>query len=101
MEILQLDQPDIGYDRSVDREVCICSVREELLDHCSTGETFMSAVSMTYFFCASECLNQSTTIAYPAGIILAVVFLGIFIHADKETYESSSLRKRMRITYKK
>ncbi len=46
--------------------------------------TFMSAVSMTYFFCASECLNMSTLIAYPAGIVLAALFLGIFIHATKK-----------------
>ena len=52
--------------------------------------TFMSAVSMTYFFCASECLNQSTTIAYPAGIILAVVFLGIFIHATKKPMKAAA-----------
>ena len=52
--------------------------------------TFMSAVSMTYFFCASECLNQSTTIAYPAGIILAAVFLGIFIHATKKPMKAAS-----------
>ena len=35
--------------------------------------TFMSAVSMTYFVFAPECLNLGTAIAYPAGIILAVV----------------------------
>ena len=46
--------------------------------------TFMSAVSMTYFFCADECLGFSTAVAYPVGIILAVVFLGIFIHATKK-----------------
>ncbi|VYU82527.1 Inner membrane protein YjiY [[Clostridium] symbiosum] len=46
--------------------------------------TFMSAVSMTYFFYAGECLNLGTTVAYPAGIILAVVFLGIFIRATKK-----------------
>lgn len=46
--------------------------------------TFMSAVSMTYFFCASECLNLGTTVAYPVGIVLAVVFLGIFIHATRK-----------------
>ncbi|MGL6198739.1 MAG: carbon starvation CstA family protein [Lachnospiraceae bacterium] len=45
--------------------------------------TFMSAVSMTYFFYAPECLNLGTTIAYPAGIILAIVFLGIFIYATR------------------
>ena len=36
--------------------------------------TFMSAVSMTYFFCADECLGFSTTVAYPVGIILAKTF---------------------------
>ena len=46
--------------------------------------TFMSAVSMTYFFCADECLGFSTAVAYPVGIILAVVFLGTFIHATKK-----------------
>lgn len=45
---------------------------------------FMSAVSMTYFFCAPECLHLSTSIAYPAGIILAVVFFGIFFRAIKK-----------------
>lgn len=46
--------------------------------------TFMSAVSMTYFFCASECLNLGTAVAYPAGIILAACFLGIFIYATRK-----------------
>ena len=46
--------------------------------------TFMSAVSMTYFYCAPECLHLSTTIAYPVGLILAALFLGIFIYATKK-----------------
>lgn len=49
--------------------------------------TFMSAVSMTYFFCAPECLGMigfTTKIAYPAGLILAACFLGIFLHATKK-----------------
>ena len=46
--------------------------------------TFMSAVSMTYFFCADECLGFSTTVAYPVGIILAALFLGIFIYATRK-----------------
>ena len=41
--------------------------------------TFMSAVSVTYFFQAKECLNLSTAIAYPVGIIVAALFLGIFL----------------------
>ena len=46
--------------------------------------TFMSAVSMTYFFCADECLGFSTAVAYPVGIILAALFLGIFIWATRK-----------------
>ena len=41
--------------------------------------TFMSAVSVTYFFQAPECLGLSTAIAYPVGIVAAAMFLGIFI----------------------
>ena len=51
--------------------------------------TFMSAVSMTYFFCASECLGLSTAIAYPVGIILAALFLGIFIRATKKPVKTA------------
>ena len=40
---------------------------------------FMSAVSVTYFLCAPECLHLSVLVAYPVGIIAAVIFLGIFI----------------------
>ena len=39
---------------------------------------FMTAVSVTYFFQAPECLNLSTSIAYPIGIVVAVVFFVIF-----------------------
>ena len=45
----------------------------------ATPATFMSAVSVTYFFQAKECLNLSTAIAYPVGIIVAALFLGIFL----------------------
>ena len=44
--------------------------------------TFMSAVSATYFVYAPECLNLGTAIAYPIGIIVALVFLGIFLYTD-------------------
>ena len=49
--------------------------------------TFMSAVSATYFCMAPECLgaikalNNNTKVAYPVGIIVAIVFLCIFLHA--------------------
>ncbi len=46
--------------------------------------TFMSAVSMTYFFCAPECLNLSTAIAYPVGLVLAALFFGIFFYATRK-----------------
>ena len=45
--------------------------------------TFMSAVSMTYFFYAKECLNMGTTVAYPAGVIFAALFLGLFLYTIK------------------
>ncbi|SFO18542.1 Carbon starvation protein CstA [Pseudobutyrivibrio sp. UC1225] len=49
--------------------------------------TFMSAVSVTYFFCAPECLHLSTAIAYPIGLVAALVFLGLFFHATAEHHE--------------
>ncbi len=51
--------------------------------------TFMSAVSMTYFVAAGECLNLGTKIAYPVGLILAVVFLGIFVMATRKQPKSA------------
>lgn len=46
--------------------------------------TFMSAVSMTYFFYAKECLGLGPAVAYPAGIILAAGFLAIFLYATRK-----------------
>ncbi len=46
---------------------------------------FMSAVAVTYFFCAPECLNLSVVVAYPVGIIAAVIFLGIFLFTTKKS----------------
>lgn len=41
--------------------------------------TFMSSVSVTYFLMAPEIhIKLSSTIAYPIGIIVALLFLGIF-----------------------
>ena len=51
--------------------------------------TFMSAVTMTYFVMAPECLGlipalkQNTAVAYPVGIIIAAIFLVIFLRATK------------------
>ncbi|MBO4678834.1 MAG: carbon starvation protein A [Lachnospiraceae bacterium] len=41
--------------------------------------TFMSAVSVTYFFIAPECLHLSAAIAYPVGIVCALAFLCLFL----------------------
>lgn len=55
--------------------------------------TFMSAVSVTYFIQAPECLKMSTAIAYPAGIVAAIVFFCIFwwrtfiVHKDDVNVE--------------
>ena len=46
--------------------------------------TFMSAVSVTYFFAADECLGLPVSVAYPVGIIGAALILGIFIYATKK-----------------
>ena len=59
--------------------------------------TFMSAVSITYFMLGNECLGQflnhktadgavvyNTAVAYPVGIIVAALFLGIFLYSIKK-----------------
>jgi len=46
--------------------------------------TLMSAVSMTYFFYAKECLGLGKAVAYPAGIILAAGFLAIFLYETRK-----------------
>ena len=60
---------------------------------------FMSAVSVTYFLLGNECLGQflntktadgatvyNTAVAYPVGIIAAIVFLGIFLYTIKKRH---------------
>ena len=46
--------------------------------------TFMSAVSATFFISGKIYLNMSSTIAYPGGIIVAILFLALFIRATKK-----------------
>lgn len=59
--------------------------------------TFMSAVSATYFVLAPECLGKlvntyadgklvsyNTIVAYPIGIAVAALFLGIFLYSIKK-----------------
>lgn len=40
---------------------------------------FMTAVSITYFLYAPECLNLKTAIAYPIGCIVTVACFGLFL----------------------
>ncbi|MBQ1492098.1 MAG: carbon starvation protein A [Blautia sp.] len=57
---------------------------------CAIPATFMSAVSCTYFMMAPECLGMiamfknNAMIAYPAGIVVAILFLGIFLSKAKK-----------------
>ena len=57
---------------------------------CMIPATFMSAVSATYFIMAPECLGMipaltnNTLIAYPAGIVIAIAFLAIFLKSAKK-----------------
>lgn len=57
---------------------------------CAVPAVFMSAVSITYFFMAPECLGMipalknNTMAAYPAGVIAAVLFLSIFLRSAKK-----------------
>lgn len=49
---------------------------------CAVPATFMSAVSATYFLIAPECLGAfgiTKTIGYPVGLLIAALFLGIFL----------------------
>ena len=60
--------------------------------------TFMSAVSATYFLLGNECLGQllnktvdgvtvyNTALAYPVGIAVAALFLGIFLYTVKKRH---------------
>jgi carbon starvation protein CstA len=63
---------------------------------CAVPATFMSAVSATYFIMAPECLGMipffksNTSVAYPAGIIIAVAFLAIFMNKSKKYRTATS-----------
>ena len=57
---------------------------------CAIPATFMSAVSMTYFIMAPECLGmipaltKNTAVAYPLGLLLAALFLVIFLRSARK-----------------
>jgi carbon starvation protein CstA len=63
---------------------------------CAVPATFMSAVSMTYFIMAPECLGMipaltsNTAVAYPAGLIIAAAFLVIFLTKAKNADKAPS-----------
>ena len=80
---ISVGQTRLSNDRFVDSKY-VSVPREENYWITAIPATFMSAVSMTYFFCADECLGFSTAVAYPAGIILAALFLGIFIWSTRK-----------------
>jgi carbon starvation protein CstA len=57
---------------------------------CAVPATFMSAVSMTYFMMAPECMGlipvftQNKAIGYPVGLIFAACCLGLFMSKAKK-----------------
>ncbi len=57
---------------------------------CAIPATFMSAVSFTYFMMAPECMGligffkNNAMVGYPVGIVIAALFLGIFLSKAKK-----------------
>ena len=57
---------------------------------CAVPATFMSAVSLTYFIMAGECLGlieffkNNKAVGYPAGIIFAIAMLALFLSKAKK-----------------
>lgn len=62
--------------------------------------TFMSAVSVTYIMMAPEGFKLSTSIAYPTGIVVAVIFFAIFwwrtfiVHKEDVNHELMKAAKK-------
>ena len=62
---------------------------------CAVPATFMSAVSLTYFVMAPECLGNfeflknNVMVAYPVGILCAVLFLYIFLQSAKKVQSAA------------
>ena len=63
---------------------------------CAVPATFMSAVSMTYFMMAGECmglipaLKNNAAVGYPVGIIFAVAMLALFLSKAKKNEGAKS-----------
>ena len=57
---------------------------------CAVPATFMSAVSMTYFMMAGECMGlieffkNNKSVGYPVGIVFAVAMLALFLSKAKK-----------------
>ena len=58
----------------------------------SIPATFMTAVVTTYIIIAPEGLKMSTAIGYPAGIIAAVVSMGLFLKKAREASTAGEAR---------
>ncbi len=62
---------------------------------CAVPATFMSAVSVTYFFMAPECLGlipalkNNASVGYPVGIVVAIAFLVLFLVKAKKAPEKA------------
>lgn len=57
---------------------------------------FMTAVSITYFFQAPECLHLSTAIAYPVGIVAAVaLFILFYVQTFVRNKDENELAAKM------
>ena len=63
---------------------------------CAVPATFMSAVSMTYFVMAPECLGliaslkNNKGVAYPVGLVFAALCLYIFLRSAKKAGEKAA-----------
>ena len=63
---------------------------------CAVPATFMSAVSMTYFMMAGECMGliaffkNNKAVGYPVGLIFAALCLYVFLKSAKKVAGQSS-----------
>ena len=63
---------------------------------CAAPATFMSAVSMTYFMMAGECMGliaffkNNKTVGYPVGLIFAAACLYVFLSKAKNASKKAA-----------
>ena len=99
LALLQLDQPDPGYDRSVGRFHVPLLRQEELLDH--RCPRYLHERRLRHLLPAGQrvpgqvhqhqdrgrCFTvYNTAVAYPIGILVAALFLGIFLYTIKKRH---------------